>query len=307
MNSIKILANGVYLPQKKVLNKAIEEKLGLEENWIYKRSGIKQRYYVEKETLTDISIKAAKNVLSKVDIDIQKIGIIVVSTTSTEELMPGISFKIQKELDIKKCICLDILAGCSGYINAFDIVRKHIALGESEFGIVIGAEVLSKYTNEQDIDTAILFGDGAGATLIGKSDEYKQYITNIESIGQLGNLLTCKTNEKIYMDGKSIYKFGISKTVENINELLKKADLKIDDIKYIVPHQSNIRIMESIAKKLGVGLDKLYTNIESVGNTFCASIPIAYENIYNNIKKGDKIIFIGYGGGLNLGSILYEE
>lgn len=306
MNSIKILANGIYLPSQKVENKIIEEKLNLEENWIYKRTGIKQRFYAE-ESLENVAIKAVKNMLNKSDIDIQKIGVIVVATTSTNELMPGISFKIQKELDIKECICLDILAGCSGYINAFDIVRKYIALGEAEYGIVVGAEALSKYTNEKDADTAILFGDGAGATLIGKSDVYKQYVTNIESIGQLGELLTCKANQKIYMNGKKIYKFGISKTVENINELLKKANLKIGDIKYIIPHQSNMRIMESIAKKLGVGLDKLYTNIQNVGNTFCASIPIAYEDIRSNIKKGDKIIFIGYGGGLNLGSILYEE
>lgn len=307
MNSIQILANGMYLPENKIDNNIFNERFELDKEWIYKRTGIKQRYYAKSENLVDISLKAVKNLLKKTDIDVQQIGIIVVATTSTDELMPGISFQIQKKLDIKKCICFDVLAGCSGYINAFDIVRKYIALGEVKYGLVIGTEILSKYINETDIDTAILLGDGAGATLLGEVDNEKLYFSNIESQGQYGEILTCTKNETIYMNGKKIYKFGITKTVDNIKVLLEKSGLDIEEIKYIIPHQSNLRIIETIAEKLGVSLEKMLLNIQYTGNTFCASIPIVLNEIYEKLESGDKIILIGYGGGLNLGSILIER
>lgn len=306
MHSIEIVENGICLPKIEVENGVLNEKFNLDKDWIYKRSGIKKRYYIEKENIVDLSLGAVNDLLRKIDIDIQDIGIIVVATTSTEELMPGISFKIQKELGINKCICFDILAGCSGYINGFDIVRKYIATEEMKYGLVIGAEVLSKYTNLDDIYTAILLGDGAGATLVGKCNEAKKYFSNIESQGQFGEILTCKANEKIFMDGKKIYKFGTSKTVENIKELLNKTDIRIEDIKYIIPHQSNLRMLEVIKEKLNLRDDQLYLNIENVGNTFNASIPIALNELYKRLNKRDKIVLIGYGGGLNLGSILLE-
>ena len=131
MESIEILANGVALPKTKVQSNTLEKKFDLTENWIYERTGIKTRYYIDKEDLESLSIEATKNALEKAKIDKEKIDIIVFATTSTKNLMPGISYKIQKALDIKRCICLDILGGCSGYINAFDIVRKYIALRRS--------------------------------------------------------------------------------------------------------------------------------------------------------------------------------
>lgn len=131
MNYIKILSNGIALPNKKVDNKELNKIFNLEDDWIDLRTGIKARYYIEKEDITSLAVNATRDALKKVDIDIQKIGIIVVATTSTNKLMPGISYEVQKDLDIKKCMCMDILCGCSGYINGFDIVRKYIALRRS--------------------------------------------------------------------------------------------------------------------------------------------------------------------------------
>lgn len=308
MNCIEIIGNGIYLPKREVLNSEFNEKFKLDSDWIYKRTGIEKRYYVEKETIENMAVKASLEAIKNSKIDKENIDIIVVATTSTEKIMPGISFEIQKRLDIKKCMCLDVLAGCSGYINAFDIVRKYIALGEAKTGLVIGVEEISKYLDYEDINTAILLGDGAGATIIQGTEEKKIYSQYIESIAQDGDILTCHNNEKLYMDGKKIYKYGITKTVENIEKLLEKTNEKLDNIKYIVPHQSNIRILENMAKRLNISFDKMYTNLKNVGNTFCASIPIALNEMYekNLLKKGDKIILIGYGGGLNLGSILIE-
>lgn len=308
MNSVEILANGIALPKQKVENKVLEDKFNLEENWIYNRTGINTRYYVKNEDLKILALNAVKNMLEKINVDVQEIGIIVFASTSTKHLMPGISYIIQKELDIKKCMCLDILCGCCGYINAFDIVRKYIALGEVKYGIIIGADVLSDYTDDNDINTKVLLGDGAGATLLGKSNEKKIYFQNITSEGQKGEILTCNQNSKIFMDGKKVYKFGTTKPVECLKELLENAGEKIENIKYIIPHQSNLKMMKSMSEKLNIDFSKMYINIDRIGNTFNASIPIALNEMIdkNLIQRNDKIVLLGYGGGLNLGAILLE-
>lgn len=306
MNSIKIIATSKYLPNYKVENNYFNKKFNLDENWIYKRTGIKNRFFTKEENIVNLAINSAKNIVKKIDFDIQKIGNIIVATTSSDRIMPGISFEVQKALDIKKCACLDVFAGCSGFINAFDIARKNISLGETDYALVIGVENISKYLNFEDINTAILLGDGAGAVIIGKTEEYKKYFCNIESFGQDGEILTCHNSEKLYMNGKAIYKYAVSKVTRNIENILNLSDTDITELKYIIPHQSNIKILESISKKLDITHRKIYSNLEEYGNTFCASIPIALDDVFYNLKRGDKLILSGYGGGLNLGSILLE-
>lgn len=307
MNSIKILATGMYLPKEKIDNKYFNDKFNLEDNWIYQRTGIKTRYWSENEKIKDLAIKAVEDLIDKNNVDLAKIGLIVVASTNYEDTMPGVSFEIQKRFNIENCMCMDILAGCSGYINSIDIARKYIELNEVENALVVGVEKLSKYINKDDINTAILLGDGAGATLLGKANG-KKYAQNIESIGQDGDILTSKENSKIYMDGKKIYKFGTARVAKNINKLLEREKLDISEIKYIVPHQSNLRILTSMAEKVGASIEQMYINISDIGNTFNASIPIALNEIVRNnlLKENDKIILVGYGGGLNLGSILIE-
>lgn len=307
MKSIKILGNGTYLPQTKIDNTYFNTKFNLEKNWIEKRTGVQNRYIAKNETLEEMATKAAKISIESAQIDKQKIDMILVATTSTSKIMPGISYLVQKNLNIKNCICFDILAGCGGYINAFDIAQKYIIAGSIKTALIIGAERLSGYINENDINTAIILGDGAGATVITEA-ENKQYDSYIESIGQEGEMLTCNNNEKLYMDGKKVYKFAVMKTVENIEKLLKRNNSKIEDIKYVVMHQSNRRIIENICKKLNIPEEKIYINLNNIGNTFCASIPIVLDELFkkNLVKEKDKIILLGYGGGLNLGSILLE-
>lgn len=307
MKSIKILGNGTYLPETKIDNTYFNTKFNLEKKWIEKRTGVQNRYIAKNETLEELATKAAKISIESAQIDKQKIDMILVATTSTSKIMPGISYLVQKKLDIKNCICFDILAGCGGYINAFDIAQKYIIAGSIKTALIIGAERLSGYINENDINTAIILGDGAGATVITEA-ENKQYDSYIESIGQEGEMLTCNNNEKLYMDGKKVYKFAVMKTVENIEKLLKRNNSKIEDIKYVVMHQSNRRIIENICKKLNIPEEKIYINLNNIGNTFCASIPIVLDELFkkNLVKEKDKIILLGYGGGLNLGSILLE-
>lgn len=308
MKSIEIIGNGTYKPKQIIDNNYFNNKFSLEENWVYKRTGIKTRYWENEKNITQMAIEASKNAISNVKIDFQEIDCIIACSTSTDKIMPGVSFEIQKEFDIKKCMCIDLLAGCSGYINAFDIARKYIALEEINCALIVGVEKVSEFLNYEDINTSIILGDGAGATILKSCDKEKMYRQNIESIGQDGDFLTCSYKDKLYMDGKNIYKFGTVKTVDNINKLLEANGLTIDDIKYIVPHQSNIRILEAMCKRLNIGKEKMYINLENIGNTFCASIPIALDEMFNKnlLKSKDKIIMLGYGGGLNLGSILLE-
>lgn len=297
----------MYLPKQVIDNSYFNSLFNLDENWIYKRTGIEKRYWAPEEKTSDLAIKAVENLISSNNIDLKKVGLIIVASTNYEDSMPGISFNIQKKFEIENCMCLDILAGCSGYINAIDIARKYIELDEIEQALVIGVEKLSKYIDKTDINTAILLGDGAGATLIGKATN-KLYAKNIESIGKQGDILTCKENKPIYMDGKKIYKFATARVADNINSLLKNNGLDIENIKYIIPHQSNLRILTSMAEKINATPEQMYINIFDIGNTFNASIPIALDFVVKKelLKQNDKIILVGYGGGLNLGSILIE-
>lgn len=304
MNSIKIIATGKYLPEKVVYNESIEKENNYEDGYIYDRTGIEKRHYVENQTLNDIAILSVEDMLRKnKDINLKDIDLIIATSTTIDNIMPSLSYKVQEYFNIKDCMCLDLLAGCSGYINALDIAQKYLSLGERRCALVIGAEVLSQnsYLKEND---KILFGDGAGCIIIKKCQEKKEYVSLIESISEGNDMLTCDLEHKLYMNGKNVYKFATTKTVENMNKLLEKTDKK-EEIKYVIPHQSNMRIIEKIAQKTKLNV---YTNIKDIGNTFCASIPIALDDLFENdeLKAGDKIILLGYGGGLNLGSILME-
>ena len=308
MENIQIIGNGLYLPTLKVESSELEKNFNVEEGYISKRTGINIRYYKKDENICEMAYKASKNAIETSKIDVKDIGLIIVATTSTNTLMPGISYYIQEKLNIEKCICLDILAGCAGYVNAFDIAKLYIDVKKVEKALIVGVDVLSECTDDNDINTKIILSDGAGATIISRTEKDKLYFSNIQSDGKNGEILTYRTNEKIKMDGKAIYKYAVTETVRNIEELLEQANVKIEDIKYVIPHQSNIKIMKSIATKLNISMDKMYTNISEVGNTFCASIPIALTQMYEKklLKDGDKIILIGYGGGLNTASILLE-
>lgn len=308
MKNIEIISYGKYLPKNEVSNSQIEKQLNLEDGFIKKRTGIKNRYYIENETLEEMAIEASLDAIENGNINKEEIDMIIVASTSTDRIMPSISYLVQSKLDIKDCMCLDILAGCNGYINAFDIARNYIAIGKIKCAIVVGVEVLSKVIDRTDVSTAILLSDGAGATIIKETNSKKEYYSLIKSIGQQSEILKYNSDNKIKMDGTKIYKYAITDTVDKINQLLKETNENLDSIKYIIPHQSNLKIIKGIASRLDVDINKFYINIENIGNTFCASIPIAIDEMFQKklLSKGDKIILLGYGGGLNTGCILLE-
>ena len=305
MNSVKIIATGKYLPKHEVKSEYIEKENNLEDGYIYKRTGIETRYYSIDETLEDLAINSVKDMLRKNNnLSILDVDMIITSSTTYNSMMPSLSFEIQKYFNIKDCMCFDILAGCSGYINALDIAQKYIATSSAKNVLVVGADILSK-NKYDDIKTQILFGDGAGCMYLKAIEENKKYVSNIKSFDDKYQILTCNMNHELSMNGKEVYKFATAKTIENISEILDNSNEKIEDIKFVIPHQSNIKILEKICKKTNANM---YTNIKRYGNTFCASIPIALDELFefNQLRENDKIILLGYGGGLNLGSILME-
>ena len=309
MKQIKIIASGKHLPEKRVENQELEKKFNLDSDYIEKRTGIKVRYYAEKETIEELAIKATKDMFKKnKNVDKQTIDMIIVATITPENYMPGIANKIQKEFQIKECNAYDILAGCNGFITAFDIASTYIQTNRAKRILVVGVDILSKYTNPEDIGTAIILSDGAGAVLLEGTEEEKVYSSYITSIEDNNEILKCNRNEYIFMNGKEIYKYAVTEPVKHIKKLLEKTHTELEEIKYIIPHQSNKRIMTAIASRLKIDLSKIYINIENIGNTFCASIPIAIDQMLENklIEKGNKVLLLGYGGGLNTGVILLE-
>ena len=309
MSNIHIVSNGIYFPKKQIKNDELEKILNLESGYIEKRTGIKNRYYAINETIQEMAVGAVKSIFISEN-EKKNIDLIISATTSTDMLMPGISNYVQKKLGLSPCICLDILAGCGGYVNAFDIVKVYMDSRNISKALIIGADKLSEIIDKKDIGTAVVLSDGAGATLVEKEESTYQkiYMSNIKAEEDKNNILTYQYGQNVYMNGKEVYKYAVTRTVENINELLEKAHITLQDVKYIVAHQSNLKIMKSIASRLHIEMEKMYTNIQERGNTFCASIPIALHDMQKKglLKTGDKIILLGYGGGLNTGSILME-
>ena len=306
MNYIKIIDAKDYMPRQKVYNDEIEKKFNLEEGYISKRTGIKERYYAGKETIENMALEAVKKLGESNEV--LDVDLIIVATTSSKSLMPGISNYIQKELNINPCICLDILAGCSGFINAFDIAKIYIETGKVKKALVVGVDLLSDIVDESDLGTVAVLSDGAAAVLLEACSEKKSYFANIRAEKDEKNILYYKTDSKIYMDGKEVYKYAVKKTVENLEKLINLSGVGLDEVKYIIPHQSNLRIMKAMASRLGIDFNKLYINIDKKGNTFCASVPIAIAEMMEKklLSAEDKVILLGYGGGLNTGSILLE-
>ncbi len=312
MEFIKISKVESYFPEVMMENEKIEKNLNLEKGYIQKRTGIKTRYY-SNESQEEMAKKLVQKMFEKGDCEVKDIGLIIVSTTTPTQFMPGIANNVQKELGIETCISFDILAGCAGFINAIDIAQKYMTTTSIQKALVIGIEQISKFLNHQDVSTAIILADGVGGVVLEKTNQEKKYYAKIEATIDDKNILSTYVDEnkemQLEMKGKDVYKYAVTATIENIQNLLNETGETLDNIKYIVPHQSNLKIIKSIATRLGKEINKkMYTNIKHTGNTFCASIPIALEEMFRKglLVEGDKIILLGYGGGLNTGSILIE-
>lgn len=324
MYNSSIMAFSSYVPQKMVTNEQLQEVVNTSHDWIFSRTGICERRISTLENTSDIATNIAKDLLKKTNTDPQEIDLIIVATISPDYISPSTACIVQNNIGAKNAFCFDINAACSGFVYALSITDKFLKSGAYKKAIVIGAEVMSKLLNWQDRATCVLFGDGGGGAII-QLDKNKKAILSedIHSDGNEWKSITAgkfdvcnhfsnikQKNDDFYlkMNGREVFKFATKIVPKSILNVIEKAKLSFEQIKYIVPHQANLRIVEVIAKKLELSLNKFYLNLDKFGNTSAASIPIALDEMYRlgKIKIGDKVIITGFGAGLTWASMLIE-
>lgn len=319
MNGVKIVGIGKALPSNQVTNDDLSQIVDTTDEWIKSRTGISARCLSQGETTTQLAIDAAKAAMLDGGITPEAIDLIIVATITPDYVMPSTACLVQEAIGAVHATAFDISAACSGFLYASMLATDAIKVGRSQTALIIGAEVLSKVVDWKDRATCVLFGDGAGAAVYQKT--HKNNIINIysESDGSSGDALTLsgrKLNNPyfkedieqgyMYMDGRAVYRFATTVVPTSIEKVLEGTDVSVADVDMFILHQANERIMDSVAKKLGVDHEKFFKNLDRYGNTSAASIPIALSEAKEYLKPGDKVVLCGFGGGLTWGSMLLE-
>lgn len=305
---IGIKGFGAYSPERVVTNAHFESYLDTSDEWITKMTGIKERRFADDtEDTSDLAYEAAVRAIEDSGIDKEEIEMIIVATSTGDKPFPTVATTLQKRLGLNKVPSMDQLAACTGFIYGIVTAQQFVQSGLYKNVLVVGADKLTKITDMNDRSTAILFGDGAGAAIIGEVSEGKG-ILSVE-LGSDGNggpyLYQDMDANTIQMNGREVFKFAVRIMGEASTKAVEKAGLQSDDIDMFVPHQANIRIMESARERLGIAKEKMSVTVDRYGNTSAASIPlsIAYELEQGKIKDNDTIVLVGFGGGLTWGAI----
>lgn len=323
MKNAKMIGFGLYTPKNLVENERLQEFLETSDEWIRTRTGIERRYISLDENTSDLAVEASKKALNQAVLSAEDIDLIILATVTPDNFTPSTACIVQDKLGAKNAWAFDINAACTGFIYALKLGRSLIRSGEAKNALIIGAETLSKALNWEDRGSCVLFGDGAGATVLTSTEEDCGIkCVNVKSDGSKGDSLVIQglplnspfkdgrevSKNYINMNGREIFKFATKVMEESIVEILEKENIKIEDIAAIIPHQANLRIIDYVVKRLGIPREKFITNLQNYGNTSGASIPIALcESIdEGNLKKGDNIIMVGFGGGLTWGAALIK-
>ena len=305
-------------------NSDLEKMVDTSDEWILKRTGISERRILPQDApIYPMAVEAAKQAMNDSGISPEEIDLILVSTTTPDYLTPSTSCIIQKEISAINAASFDISAACSGFIYGMTIAQQFIKTGYARYVLLVSSEGMTKALDWEDRKNCVLFGDGAGAVVLGQVEEgYGILSTYIGSDGAQGRSITIpclympeedlarreelKNKISIWQDGQEVFKFAVKTMPMATEKVIEKTDIKMENIKYIIPHQANMRIIESAAKRLGIALEKIYTTIRKFGNMSSASIPVAMADAYSKkcLKKGDNIVLVGFGGGLTWGSAL---
>lgn len=306
-----------YVPEKCVHNKDFELTLDTSNEWIIDRTGIETRYFAsDSEKSSDLGVKASKLALDRSGIDISSIDAIICATLSPDYLsMPSTACLISHKLGIENKPAFDISSACSGFIYLLSLAKAYIESNTYKNILIVGAEKISSVIDFSDRGTCVLFGDGAGAAVISATSNKVESIldVNISANGKDGELLYTPRNcfreqnkQFIHMKGNSIFKIAVKTLVNDVNEILKRNNITIDDITYFIPHQANLRIINAVGEMLNMDKEKIVFTVQKYGNTSAASIPMAIDYVYNSgkLKKGDLILLDAFGGGLTWGSSL---
>ena len=320
MITSRIVGTGSYVPEQIVTNDDLAKIVETNDEWIRTRTGIRQRRIATSEGTSDLAAKAAERAIEQAGIKPEEIDLIILATSSQDYCFPSGACEVQGRVGAVNAVCYDLSAACTGFVFALNTAQAFIQSGVYRTALVVGSEVLSKLIDWKDRSTCVLFGDGAGAVVV-RADETGILGFQMHSDGTKGNVLTCGArsngnflmNQKpelsyMTMDGQEVFKFAVKRVPEVIIQLLEKTGTSIEEIRYFVLHQANYRIIESVAKRLKVGMEKFPANMEYYGNTSGASIPLLLDemNRAGKLNPGDKIILSGFGGGLTWGATLIQ-
>lgn len=318
-----ILGTGFYVPEKIMTNADLEKIVETSDEWIVERTGIKERRIAEdNQPMSDLALRAAKAALADAGVAAEDLDLIIVATLTSDRIIPSTACMIQNLLGAKHAAAFDLSAACSGFAYAASVAAQFIETGAYKKALVIGAETLSKYINWEDRNTCVLFGDGAGAAVLGQVEEDYGILSfdlgsdgsggdaiQIPSSGSLMPVSKESIDQKlnlIHMNGRDVFKFAVKAMGKTVKNSLAKIDMPQEKIDWLVPHQANIRIIESAAKRLSMPMDKVIVNIHKYGNMSAACIPIALAEAAaaKRFKKGDIIALSGFGAGLTWASCI---
>ncbi|MEE8341443.1 MAG: beta-ketoacyl-ACP synthase III [Candidatus Neomarinimicrobiota bacterium] len=325
MRKTKIAGIGYYVPERIVSNKDLEKIMDTSDEWIVTRTGIHERRWVDSKIGTsDLAVEATEKALAMAKVTAKDIDLIIFATLTSDYYFPGSAVQVQDKMGMETIGAFDIKAACSAFVYGLSIGDQFVKTGQADNVLVIGAEIQSTGLDisTKGRDMAVLFGDGAGAAVLQPSNDNSQILsTHIHSQGKYLKDLWIEVPSSIQspyltkemidegrhhpqMNGREVFRNAVKRFPEVIMEALNKNDLTIDDVSMVIPHQANLRITQSVAKRLGVGMDKIYSNIERFGNTTGASIPIALAEAYQEgkIKKDDILILAAFGSGFTWAS-----
>jgi 3-oxoacyl-[acyl-carrier-protein] synthase-3 len=308
---------GAYLPGRPVANAELASKVATSDQWIVERTGIRQRHVAgEKELTSHLAVEASKRALAQAGMTAGDIDLIVLATTTPDQTFPATATRVQAMLGVERGAAFDVQAVCSGFVYALGVANNALMLGQAAGALVIGAETFTRILDWQDRGTCVLFGDGAGAVALrrekrGGAGERGVLSTHIHSDGRLYDLLyvdggpsSTGTAGHVRMHGQEVYKHAVAKLAETVQEALDANGLTAADVDWFVPHQANKRIIDSVAKRLGLAPEKIVLTIAEHANTSAASIPLALDAGVKDgrIERGDIVVLEAMGGGLTWGS-----
>ena len=319
--ALKILGTGSYLPSKIVTNEDLAKKLDTSDEWIFAHSGIHSRHIVGPDESTSTSaVRAARAALETAGVDASEIDMLVVATCSPDYMLPSTASIVHKELGCAHACAFDVAAACTGFVYALELARGYLTLHPGTKALVVGAETLSRIVDWSDRASCILFGDGAGAVVVGSSDDAGESVchsylrtdgTGYAYLMRDGGVCDpagsgMRPAPTLRMSGKPVFQFAVKALPKVVERLCGEAGIATSDIDLFVPHQANIRIIDSAAKRLGISRDRVFTNIDSVANTSGASIPIAIDEAVRSgrLRDGMNVCLVGFGAGLTYGGML---
>lgn len=321
----RISGTGSYLPEKLLTNHDLEKLVDTNDQWIVERTGIKQRHIAASHEITsDLALIAARRALESAGLQATDLDMIIVATVTPDQQMPATACNLQAKLGARPVFSFDLNAACSGFLYASTIADQFIKTGLYKHVLVVGVEVLSRFVNYKDRETCILFGDGAGAMVLSRAEENQNsnfFSTIMQADGNLADLLVlpaggsarpiasldiAKGEHWMNMKGREIFKNAVRTMVQTCQDALKKADIPLEQVDWLVPHQANLRIIEAVASYFGFPIEKAIINVQDTGNTSAATIPIAFDQAIRDgrVQRDQTVLFTAFGAGLTSGSIL---